>query len=175
MRSVKEGLRATLSEQAPKEETLSTVMAEVEHLVNSRPLTHISVDPTDEEVLTPNHFLIGTASGTFLPGLSSTRDLCLRKQWQVAQAHANAFWKRWMKFYLPTLSRRVKWTQPVSPTLETGDLVVIAHDRLLRGCWPRGRVDKTYRGKDGVVRVADVITQWGVLRRPVVKLCKLDV
>ena len=102
VRSVKEGLRATLSEQAPKEETLSTVMAEVEHLVNSRPLTHISVDPTDEEVLTPNHFLIDTASGTFLPGLSSTRDLCSRKQWQVAQAHANAFWKRWMKFYLPT-------------------------------------------------------------------------
>ena len=62
-------------------------MAEVEHLVNSRPLTHISRDPTDEEVLTPNHFLIGTASGTFLPGLSSTRDLCSRKQWQVAQAH----------------------------------------------------------------------------------------
>ena len=42
-------------------------MAEVEHLVNSRPLTHISVDPTDEEVLTPDLFLISTASGTFLP------------------------------------------------------------------------------------------------------------
>ena len=63
----------------------------------------------------------------------------------------------------------------MSPTLETGDLVVIADDHLPHGCWPRGRVDKTYRGKDGVVRVADVITQWGVLRRPVVKLCKLDV
>ena len=146
VRSVKEGLRTTLSEQAPKEETLRTVMAEVEHLVNSRPLTHILVDPTDEEVLTPNHFLIGTASGRFLPGLSSTRDLCSRKQWQVAQAHTNAFWKWWMKFYLPpTLSRRVKWTQPVSPTLETGDLVVIADHRLPRGCWLRGRVDKTYK------------------------------
>ena len=90
-------------------------MAEVEHLVNSRPLTHISVDPTHEEVLTPNHFLIGTASGTFLRGLSSTPDLCWRKQSQGAQTRANAFWKRWIKFYLPTLSRCVKWTQPVSP------------------------------------------------------------
>ena len=105
VRSAKEVLRATLSEQAPKEETPSTVVAVVEHLVNSRPLTHMSVDPTDEEVLTPNHFLIGTARGTLLPGLSSTRDLRPGKQWQVAQAHSNAFWKRWMKFYLPTLSR----------------------------------------------------------------------
>jgi len=44
-----------------------------------------------------------------------------------------------------------------------------------RGCWPKGRVTKTYPGTDGLVRVADVLTQWGTFRRPVSKLCVLDV
>ena len=58
VRSVKTALRMTLTEQAPAEEILYTLMTESEHTVNSRPLTHVSVDPRDDEALTPNHFLI---------------------------------------------------------------------------------------------------------------------
>ena len=35
---------------------------QVEHNVNSRPITKMSVDPKDDEALTPNHFLIGSSS-----------------------------------------------------------------------------------------------------------------
>ena len=45
----------TLDDKAPTEEVLLTVLLEVEHMVNSRPLTHVSVDPRNEEALTPNH------------------------------------------------------------------------------------------------------------------------
>ncbi|XP_047998127.1 uncharacterized protein LOC125235573 [Leguminivora glycinivorella] len=62
VRTFKSSLRAVLKERAPRPETLSTLMAEVEALVNSRPITYVSVDPNYPEALTPNHFLIGTSS-----------------------------------------------------------------------------------------------------------------
>ncbi|XP_076395364.1 uncharacterized protein LOC143265692 [Megachile rotundata] len=62
IRSVKTALNVILREQAPSEEVLSTLFAEAEHSVNSRPLTHVSLDPRDKEALTPNHFLIGSSS-----------------------------------------------------------------------------------------------------------------
>jgi len=62
IQSVKTALSITLKERAPKEEILFTLMLEAESQVNSRPLTHVSVDPNDPESLTPNHFLIGASS-----------------------------------------------------------------------------------------------------------------
>ncbi|XP_023248184.1 uncharacterized protein LOC111643990 [Copidosoma floridanum] len=64
VRSVKVTLHATLKDKVPSKEVLCTVLAEAEHVVNSRLLTHVSVHPGDGEALTPNYFLIGTASGS---------------------------------------------------------------------------------------------------------------
>ena len=38
---------------------LLTLLTEAESIVNSRPITHISDDPTDLGALTPNHLLLG--------------------------------------------------------------------------------------------------------------------
>lgn len=64
VRTVKTALKVVLKERAPHEDTLSTLMTEVEALVNSRPITHVSTDPNYPEALTPNHFLIGTSSNS---------------------------------------------------------------------------------------------------------------
>lgn len=101
IKSVKNASYATLKEHAPKEETFTTVLAQVEHSVNSRPLTHVSLDPRDKEALTPNHFLIGTSSGNIRLGHYDAQILCTRKQWQLAQHFADAFWRRWLREYLP--------------------------------------------------------------------------
>jgi len=79
IQSVKIALNLTLKERAPKEEVLFTFMLEAENLVNSRPLTHVSVDPKDPESLTPNHFMIGTSSPAQPLGVFSEDDFCLRK------------------------------------------------------------------------------------------------
>ena len=62
LRSTKRALHAVLEDHTVTDEMLLTVMAEVEGLLNSRPLTHISTDPDDYAALSPNHFLLGSAS-----------------------------------------------------------------------------------------------------------------
>ena len=57
IRSVRQILQAMLKEQIVTDEALSTVMAEVVNILNSRPLTRNSDSPQDEQPLTPNHLL----------------------------------------------------------------------------------------------------------------------
>lgn len=147
---------------------------EAENIVNSRPLTHVSIEPGDEEALTPNHFLIGSSNGSKPLGTFTDADLILRKNWRKTQLLADNFWKRWLREYLPTITRRGKWFQRVKP-IEVNDIVVIADDKLPRNCWPMGRVISTNPGRDGQVRSATVQTKTGILNRPAVKLAVLDV
>ena len=174
VKSVKVALQAILHQQAPKDEVLSTVFTEAEAVVNSRPLSYVSGDADDEPSLTPFNFLIGSTSAARPPGVFNEDDLRLRKQWRVAQRLADHFWKRWMKEYLPTLTRRTKWLKPSRP-VQIDDVVIICDDNMPRGSWPRGRVVAVHPGQDGIVRVVDVKTSTGVFRRPVTKLCVIDV
>ncbi|XP_063386208.1 uncharacterized protein LOC134672238 [Cydia fagiglandana] len=63
IRSVKNALHAILKERAPSEEVLHTAMLEAELVVNSRPLAYVATDHDEPVVLTPNHLLLGTATG----------------------------------------------------------------------------------------------------------------
>lgn len=171
VRSVKTALGATLHQKVLKEETLLTLLTEAEHSINSRPLTHVSVDPMDPEALTPNHFLIGSSSG--LPHTGPCEEAS-RKHWRAAQALADHFWRRWVDEYLPTLVPRGASDDQRRP-LRVGDLVVVIDSSLPRGTWPRGVVEVVYSGTDGKVRSADVRTATGILRRPVTKLAVLCV
>ncbi|CAG7824014.1 unnamed protein product [Allacma fusca] len=151
-----------------------TLMAEAELIINSRPLTHVSIDHNDDEALTPNHFLIGTSGGYQPMGNFEYSNLDLKSRWRMAQHLADLFWKRWIKEYLPCLTRRTKWLDPARP-IRVGDIVIIADERLPRNCWPKGIVTRTILGKDEKCRVADVRTKLGTFRRPVSRLCVLDV
>ncbi|KAI8433045.1 hypothetical protein MSG28_013905 [Choristoneura fumiferana] len=150
IRCVKTALKAVLKERAPRDETLMTLLMEVEAMVNSRPLAHVSVDHDAHETLTPNHFLIGSSSGLPIPGEFNEGDLYLRRQWRIAQRLADLFWSRWMKEILPTLLPRSKWTED-SEDLRQGDLVVIVDPNSSRNCWARGRIVQTHPGQDGRV------------------------
>ena len=169
IRTVKTALHATLTEQAPKEEVLATTMAEIEHTVNSRPLTHVSVDPADEDALTPNHFLVGSATG--LP-ITGTTEIADRRTWFAAQALADKFWTRWLREYLPTLAARDD-VRRQEDRVHVGDMVIIADGLLPRNVWPKGIVERTYVGPDNIVRSAEVRTKGGVFRRPVRRLIVL--
>lgn len=172
IRTVKTALKVVLKERAPHPETLSTLFAEVEALVNSRPITHVSCDPNYPEALTPNHFLLGTSSNSPVFGRYDNDDLCLRKQWRTAQRLTDMFWARWVKEYLPTLIPRQKWLKEAR-ALRDGDYVLIVEPNLDRGCWRHGVVSATHAAVDGRVRMVDVRTRTGLVCRPVTRVALL--
>ena len=172
IKSVKSALSTVLKDQAPTEEVLHTLMCQIEHSVNSRPLTHVSVDPSDSESLTPNHFLIGTSSGEVKLGCHDKPELCTKKQWRTAEAFTNAFWRRWLREYLPTLLARSKWQTEKCP-LKEGDIVLIVDQQASRNTWKTGKIVNVFPGADGTVRVVKIITNTGEYVRPVHKLILL--
>ena len=172
IRTVKECLSSVLKEHAPSEETLLTILAEIEHSVNSRPLTHVSPDPKDPEALTPNHFLFGSSSGTLRLPRYDVSSINLKKQWLLAQHFADAFWKRWLREYLPTLLPRKKWFDFDIP-LEKNDLVLILDNDAPRNSWRKGVITRVFTNKkDNVVRSVEVKTSKGLLIRPSRKIVK---
>ena len=62
VKQVKRAMKTVINDQLPPEKTLHTVLVEAEVIINSRPLTGVCDDISDNETLTPNHFLIGRAS-----------------------------------------------------------------------------------------------------------------
>ena len=174
VRSVKTCLQAVVGSQLLTDEVLLTVFAEVEHMVNSRPLTYVSSDPADPEALTPNHFLLGQASPHLAPTLTRDGDISSRRRWRQSQAVAEHMWKRWTKEYIPALTRRSKWRQETR-NLQVGDLVLMAEPNLTRGSWPLAQIVRVFPGEDGRVRSAEIKTSGGnVYTRPAVKLCFLE-
>ncbi|GBP10060.1 hypothetical protein EVAR_77496_1 [Eumeta japonica] len=62
---------------------------------------------------------------------------------------------------------------PICRAPAEGDIVLIVDPSSPRYSWPRGRIKKTYPGPDNQVRVVDVETTGGVLRRPISKIVVL--
>ena len=58
IRTIRKVLMAVIPCRSITDDVLSTVLCEVENLVNGRPLTKCSSDVLDESALTPNHFLL---------------------------------------------------------------------------------------------------------------------
>lgn len=173
IRSVKSSLQVILKERAPREEVLSTLLAEVENIVNSRPLMHVSVDPGDPETLTPNHFLLGGSSNLPTLGKFDESDFYHRKLWRKSQRLADMYWQRWVKEILPELRPRKKWNEEQTP-LQVGDLVLIVDPNGPRNLWQKGLVVRVYPGKDGRIRVVDVKTKTGTLRRSVARVAPIS-
>ncbi|GBP83307.1 hypothetical protein EVAR_57569_1 [Eumeta japonica] len=172
VRSVKTALAATLRERSPREEVLHTLLLEAEHIVNSRPLTEVDVEPAEAEGLTPNHFLIGRSCGAAAAGHFDDNVLLGPANWRTCQRLADHFWQRWLREYLPTLVPRRRG-DPICRAPAEGDIVLIVDSSSPRYSWPRGRIKKTYPGPDNQVRVVDVETTGGVLRRPTSKIVVL--
>ena len=99
----KRALKTVTNGRPVQGEVLSTFFVEVESMLNSRPLTSISDDYNDLQVLTPNHFLTGKLIKHFSSNEFPQSDTNSRKRWKSVQALANMFWMRFIKEYLPKL------------------------------------------------------------------------
>ena len=104
IRSIRKVLTALLGQQLVNEEMLRTLLAEVQGILNSRPLTPVSSDPKNLEPLTPNHLLLLRANLNLPPGVFGNGDTYCNRRWRQVQYMSDIFWKRWLKEYLPTLN-----------------------------------------------------------------------
>ncbi|KXJ79503.1 hypothetical protein RP20_CCG000608 [Aedes albopictus] len=173
VQSVKKILQNMHLPRTPTDEVLRNGLIEVENTINSRPLTYVPIDNTESEALTPNHFLLGSSGGTkpLIPYDGSPATLV--NSWKTSQIFANMFWRRWLREYLPSITRRSKWHYPVKP-IQIGDVVIVVDPDLPRNSWPKGRVVNV-RQKNGQVRNATVRTSSNIYERPAVRLAVLDV
>ncbi|XP_053686350.1 uncharacterized protein LOC128735897 [Sabethes cyaneus] len=169
IRTVKQNLQKLLPSRLPSDETLRSILIEIEFIINSKPLTEIPLDDDQSPVLTPNHFIFGSSNGMLPWTCIDNSPTRLKQNWRLSQAVANRFWVQWLRDYLPTLTRRAKWFVPVKP-IEINDIVVIVDSRFPRNYWPKGRVIATNVASDGQVRWATVQTAHGIYERPAVKL-----
>lgn len=185
IQSTKSALRYIFHLRTITDEVLATSLAQVENLLNSRPLTYLSVNPNDPEPLTPNHLLLGRASPNHPPDVicqdppSSEDEINSRKRWRQAQAIATHFRRRWLKKYLPGFTERKKCRRS-ERNLSVGDIVLVITPSTDRGHWQLGRIVEICKGKGGVVRFAYVKTrvrpeaaETQALHRPAMKLCPL--
>ena len=172
--SIRKILRSLLREQLISGETLRTLMAEMEGILNSSPLTPNSDNPTDLEPLTPNHLLLQRSNLNLPPSVFVKEDLYYRNRWRQVQYLTIVFWKKWLAEYLPSLQERQKWIKP-RQNFAGGDLVLIADGRVHRVQWPLGRIVEVHPGKDTFIRSVKVATTSTILSRPITKLSLLEI
>ncbi|XP_048481952.1 uncharacterized protein LOC125489627 [Plutella xylostella] len=174
VKSTKYHLRRVLGNCNLTYEELNTTLTQIEAILNSRPLTPLSSEPSDCTPLTPGHLLIGRAL-TSLPQPDyqdhSTPLLTRFKRIEQLRQH---FWERWSKEYVSELQQRVKW-RSCKDGLKLDTLVVVKEDNLPPLKWRMGRVVAVHPGSDGIARVADIRTSTGVIRRAFSRICPLPV
>lgn len=85
IRTVRRIFSALVKEQTLTDDSLQTLMCEVESIINQRPITSLSDDPYDLEPLTPNHLLLMKAQPNMPPGTFSKEDQYTRRRWRQVQ------------------------------------------------------------------------------------------
>ena len=144
---------------------LTTILVEVEAVLNSRPLTYLYSDDV-EEPLTPSHLVIGRRLLTLPVGPLQIDDwgfgdrLTATKRSRYLADRIQHFRRRWQREYLVDLREfhRPKGKNVTLPPERIND-VVIFHDQgtSQRAFWKLARITDLIRGRNGKVRGARVL------------------
>jgi len=173
IKAAKRAINCILNNADINDEELHSAITGAEFLVNSRPLTYQSSNSSDLTPLTPNHFLMLHTSKQFAAESVDNTSFNIHKRWRRVQELGRHFWHRWLKEWLPSLQSTRKWNKEAN-NIKIGDVVLVIKPDEKRGEWPIGRVEKTYQGDDGKVRVIDVIVKRKVYKRSIKNIILLQ-
>ena len=127
VQSTKRCLRKMVGQASLTQDELVSTVAEIESIINSRPLSYISAEDT-EEPLTPSHLFIGRRVLNLPEYLAELRES--HKQ-LLKKAQGN-------------------------PQVSVGDVVIVYEKGLPRGFWKLGRIKRLIVERDGQTRGATV-------------------
>ena len=154
VRPTKRFLRKIAEQAKLSYDELLTTLTEVEMVLNSQPLTHVSADDF-EEPLTPSHLLIGQRVMSLpnpVPSDDSDEEMTANLLSRRSK-HLNFTLNR----YLLELREAHHLNRGSNATaVEIGDIVVVHNDNQPRGFWKLAQVERTITGQDGKVRGAAV-------------------
>ena len=122
------------------DESLRTLLVEVEGILNSRPITCESIGDVNSYLpLSPMQLLtMKTKVVMPPPGIFQKEDLYCWKQWRIVQHLCDEFWTRWRKVVYATLQAWQKWNQV---NFKVGDIVLV-RDNTIRNAWPMAQIWK---------------------------------
>lgn len=169
VKSLKRHMRIVINDHKLTYEEFSTVLTQLEAVLNSRPLCPMTEDPEDLDFLSPSSFINIKQDLTFIE-----TETDMRTRWYFTQKIVEDIWKRWRTEYLSQLSIRSKW-RTTQENVKLNDIVLIKDTNLPPGKWALGRVVELHPGSDGHVRVVTLKTKNGLMKRPVVKISTLPV
>lgn len=155
-------------------EDFTTLIIEIEAIVNSRPMWSIPSRTDEFEALTPGHFIMFKAPNTLPePNIDHIPRNRLN-QYQYLQRLRSDFWRLWSQEYISTLQNRKKWRE-TQPNVQPGQIVLVSEDTEQPSQWSLGKIVAVHPGKDGLVRAADVYCRSKTLSRPIHKLSLLPI
>lgn len=164
VKSAKFHLKRVLGNALLTFEELSTALAQITAILNSRPLTPLSTHSLDLPPLTPSHLLVGRPLNAVPdPDLTHLPQNHLSR-YQYIQKLQQDFWARWSKEYVSELQCRSKWKSHMH-NVRKGTLVLIKNDNSPSMQWKTGIITETHPGTDGVVRVVSLRTNNGTIKR----------
>ena len=134
------------------DESLHTLLVEVEAIVNSRPMTTETISNVKSVIPLSPANLLTMKSKVILPpsGCFLSADIYSRKRWRRVQHIANEFWSRWRKEFLRTLQER-KASKTRRKHFRNGDIVLLKA-KTHRNHWPVARMIETFEDEHGVVQ-----------------------
>lgn len=178
MKTIKTPLKKILGRSIYSSDEIYTILTEVEAMVNSRPLTQVSDEPTELEYLTPASFLIGRKLINLPVKPIQFKDKSKEKKevnkiLVMQNRTLNMLWKTWREEYvrnLGTVPRKIN----EDTCIKAGELVMVAEPSVIRTKWIVGVVDKCKAGPDNKVRTVWVRTAGGIMSRPVQHISRLE-
>uniref|UniRef100_A0A7I4Y3E6 Integrase catalytic domain-containing protein n=1 Tax=Haemonchus contortus TaxID=6289 RepID=A0A7I4Y3E6_HAECO len=173
---------------------MTTAITRIEAIINTRPLTKVSLTDLNEIPLRPVDFLQGNLKFA-LPQASQISDhsdseydpelIQTVSQAKQAIAHSETiaakFWEKWNTEYLTAIrdshTKNLKQPRHISSKYpQLGEIVIVEQEYLPRGNWYYGKIIELIKSADGMIRSVKVrMPNQTVLHRPLNKLYPLEI
>ena len=161
VRSVKSSLRVVIKGYSNSSCDFSTILCQIEEIINKRPITYVTGNENDELLpLSPWNFLIIKHSDNVSDSL---KNKSLVSHLIENNSIVKSFWRRWKLEYLPTL---IPSKSSASKKVVKVDDVVLLNEGGKREYWPFAKVVEVKVGRDGVVRTIKLLCHGRLLTRP---------
>jgi len=183
----KQALKITLNRTKLSLKQLTTIVIEIETIINTRPLTFVSSEFSNIKIISPNDFLSlnpkqiftlnNFGNGEDAKFLSNSNSIV--ESWKKGVNLCSQFWKIWSKHYLQLLKERSKGEIKQNPRnnsfrVKVDDIVLIKNNST-RALWNYGKVAKLIKSHDGLIRAAYVIMSNGKsIFKPINLLCPIE-